>query len=129
MWHKYSCLIIVLLFTGCTSVLSPGAPRLHVSGHVLDADHKPLAYATVVVNGVRKETDENGCFYFGGNQAASEVDLTANKLGYKQYHGQKGRDFYEVIINLPAENSNDDASAYWQQLTIEELPKYKQCGE
>src|SRR5262245_38849351 len=126
---RYLCLIVVLLCSGCVGVLAPRDRRLHVSGQVSDADHNPLAYATVVLNGVRKETDEKGCFYFGGTSAAADFDLTVTKVGYKPYHGVKEFDFFETIVTLSSENSERPSSAIWQQLAVDEVSTYKPCGE
>jgi hypothetical protein len=120
-------LTIALLGAGCTSTFLSGDRRLHVSGHVLDAQHKPIGYAVVELHGVKKETDENGCFYFGGTNPGMDVSITVSKLGYKPYRAGKEFDFYEVVITLAAENSERPSSAIWHRLYIEELSKFDDC--
>jgi len=117
-----------LLGSACVGVLAPRDRRLHVSGQVSDIDHNPIAYATVVLNGIRKETDEKGCFYFGGTMVADDFDLTVTKVGYKPYHGLKEFDFFETIVTLSSENSEQQSTAIWQRLAVDEVSKYKPCG-
>jgi|SRR4030095_12152935 Carboxypeptidase regulatory-like domain len=126
---KHFCLVIVLFCSGCVCVFAPCERRLHVSGQVSDADHNRVAYATVVLNGVRKETDERGCFYFGGLAAATDFDMTVTKVGYKPYHGVKEFDYFETIVTLSSENSEQQSSAIWTKLGVDEISKYKGCGE
>jgi hypothetical protein len=126
---KHLWLVVLLLCSGCVCVFPPCDRRLHVSGHVFDADHNPVPDAIVVLNGVRQETNQNGCFYFGGTFAASELDITVTKVGYKSFHGIKEVDFFETIITLEGENSERLSSPIWHKLEIDELPKYKDCGK
>ena len=63
--------------------------KLHVSGHVVDGQHKPISKATVEFYGVKKQTDEKGCFYFGGLLAATGFNVAVSKPGYKNYRAGK----------------------------------------
>lgn len=123
------CLLITFLFVGCNCTLGPCGRRLHVSGHVLDPEHRPIGYAAVVLDGVKKETDENGCFFFGGDSEAANFDIDVSKFGYKPYRASKEYDFYEIVITLASENGEQRSSGIWHKLYIEELSKYKACSE
>jgi hypothetical protein len=100
-----------------------------LSGHVLDPQHKPVGSATVLFDGVKKETDENGCFYFGGDSEASDLDITVSKFGYKTYRAVKEYDFYEIVITLASENGEQRSSGIWHKLYLEEISKYQDCAE
>jgi hypothetical protein len=123
------CLLIGFLSIGCVCIFEPCNRRIHLSGHVLDAEREPVPYAIVELNGMKRETDETGCFYFGEGVAASEFDLTVTKLGYKPYRTYKEIDFYEVITTLMPENSEQQSSALWHKLYVEEISKFKDCSE
>ncbi len=104
--------------------------RLHVSGHVFDAQHKPISNATIEFYGVKKETDENGCFYFGGLLAASGFNVAANKPGYKSYREGKKFEFYDLDITLASIDSQQSSSAVWHKLAaVGELSKFKECSQ
>ncbi len=102
--------------------------KLHVSGHVVDGQHKPISKATVEFYGVKKQTDENGCFYFGGLLAATGFNVAVSKPGYKNYRAGKEFDFYDIDITLVPTNSEQLSSAVWHKLPENELPKYKECS-
>jgi hypothetical protein len=100
-----------------------------VSGHVLDDQHDTVGYAVIELNGERKESDENGCFYFSGISRSSELDILITKVGYKPYRAVKEFDFYEVVITLTPEGNEVPSSAIWHKLYIEELGRFKTCSE
>ena len=99
--------------------------KLHVSGHVFDAQHKPVGNATIEFYGVKKEIDENGCFYFGGLLAASGFNVAVNKPGYKPYREGKEFDFYDIDVMLASMDSDQPSSAIWHKLPPAELAKYR----
>ena len=102
---------------------------VHVSGHVFDAQHKPISNATVEFYGVKHQTDENGCFYFGGVLAASGFSLAVSKPGDKPYREGKDFDFYDVEIMLTPADAEQPSSAVWHKLQAAQLPKYQECSE
>lgn len=99
-----------------------------MSGHVLDAQHDPMGYVVIELNGERKESHENGCFYFSGDSRSSELNIVITKVGYKPYRAVKGFDFYEVVVTLTSESKEEPSSAIWHKLYIEELGKFKACS-
>ena len=103
--------------------------KLHVSGHIFDAQHKPVSHATVEFYGVKKETDANGCFYFGGVLAAPGFNVSVAKPGYQPYREGKEFDFYDIEVTLAATDDAQKSSGVWRKLTADELAKYKECSE
>jgi hypothetical protein len=122
-------LAAVLLGGGCVCMFVPCDRALHVSGHVFDSEHKPVSHATVEFYGVKKETDENGCFYFGGVLAASGFNVGVTRSGYKPYREGKEFDFYDIDVNLASTDAAQQSSAIWHKLQPGELSKYKECSE
>jgi hypothetical protein len=102
--------------------------RLHVSGHVLDLQHKPISKATVEFYGVKKQTDENGCFYFDGLLGAPGFNVAVMKPGYKNYREGKEFDFYDIDVTLVPADSEQSSSGVWHKLQSNELSKYKECS-
>jgi len=100
----------------------------HVSGHVFDAQHKPISRATVEFYGVKTETDENGCFYFGGHLAGAGFNVAASKPGYKSYREGREFKFYDIDITLASADSQEPSSAVWNELIAGELSKFE-CSE
>ena len=123
------CFMLPLVFGGCGCLFAPCGRRLHVSGHVLDAQHRPVGYATVELGGVRKETDGNGCFYFGGDTADADLNINVTKVGHHPYRASKGFDLYEVVITLAPEQGEQQSSGVWHKLYVDELPRYKTCAD
>jgi hypothetical protein len=54
-------LCLTLICTGCVCMFVPCDRGVHVSGHVLDAQHRLISHATVEFYGVKKETAADGC--------------------------------------------------------------------
>jgi hypothetical protein len=102
--------------------------RVHVSGHVFDSQHKPIGHAKVEFYGSTQETDERGCFYFGGLLAAPGFNVTVSKSGYKPYREGKEFDYYDIEVTLAPDNSNQQSSGSWRKLNEEELSKYRTCS-
>jgi Carboxypeptidase regulatory-like domain len=103
--------------------------KLHVSGHVIDTQHKPVVNATIEFYGVKKQTDEDGCFYFGGLLAAPGFNVAVTKPGYKLYREGKEFDFYDIDVTLASSDSDQPSSAVWHKVPATELSKYKECSE
>ena len=125
------CLILVvaLICGGCVCMFVPCDRRLQVSGHVFDLQHKPISHATVEFYGVKKETDDTGCFYFGGLLAASGFNVSVTKSGYKPYREGKELAYYDIEVTLVPDSSEGQSSGVWHTLSEEQLSKYKDCSE
>ena len=100
-----------------------------VAGHVFDSQHRSLGHATVDLNGVRKETDENGCFYFGEVSGGSEMNLRVAKLGHRQYQDSKEVGTYNIVVTLVQEDSEEQSSAMWQRSLVGDISRYKDCSQ
>ncbi len=98
--------------------------KLHVSGHVLDIQHQPISNATIELYGVKQQTDDNGCFYFGGLLAASGFYVSASNPGYRSYREGKEFDFYDIEITLASIDSPQPSSAVWHRLAVGDLSKF-----
>ena len=122
-------ILAVLSSGGCICMFVPCDRQVHVSGHVLDAQHKPVGHATVQFYGVQKETDENGCFYFGGLLAAPGFNVSVTKDGYKPYREGKEFKYYDIEVTLAPENSELSSSGSWRALNESELSKFKACND
>ena len=103
--------------------------KLHVSGHVLDNKHHPISQAKVELYGVTKETDENGCFYFGGLLAASGFNVKVSKPGYAPYREGKAFEYYDIEVVLGPEEGNQQSYGSWHKLSQDELSKYQACAD
>ena len=114
------------LLVGAICIFASCSRQLLVTGHVFDSQHRPLGHATVDLNGVKKETDENGCFYFGELSGSSEMNLRVAKLGSKQYRESKELGTYNVVVTLVQEDSEQQSSALWQRSMVGEI---KKCSE
>ena len=114
------------LLAGALCVFASCNRQLLVSGHVFDSQHRPLGHATVDLNGVKKETDETGCFYFGEVSGSSEMNLRVAKLGSKQYRESKELGTYNIVVTLVQEDSEQQSSALWQRSMVGEI---KNCSE
>src|SRR4051812_35409716 len=99
----------------------PCDSRVHISGHILDAQHRPIPHSKVEFYGVTKDTDQNGCFYFGGVLATSTFELSASGPGYKDFKERKKIDFYDVEVTLAPKDSDQTSSATWKKLDGNEL--------
>jgi hypothetical protein len=102
---------------------------VHVSGHVLDAQHRPISHATVEFYGVKKETADDGCFRFGGHLAASGFAIKVSKPTYKTYSESKEFNYYDIDVTLESENNEQQSSATWHTLSKDQLPKYEKCED
>ena len=90
--------------------------------------HRPLGHATVELNGVKTETDEHGCFYFG-DVMGSDLKLRVAKLGYKPYDEGKEIGSYIIVVKLAAEDGELQSSATWEQSPMVEISKHKGCSK
>jgi len=99
-----------------------------VAGHVFDATHRPLGAATVELNGVKKETNESGCFYFGDVLGGSDLNLRVAKLGQKSYQESKQFGTYSIVVTLAPEDSEQQSTAIWDESLMAEISKYKECS-
>jgi hypothetical protein len=103
--------------------------NVHVSGHVFDSQHKPLRNATIEFYDVKNQTDENGCFYFGGLLAAPGFNVAVTKPGYKSYREGKEFDFYDIDVTLAAEGADQPSFGVWHKLPASELSKHEECAK
>jgi len=125
---RRTCLVVTLL-AGCVCLFTSCDRQVLVAGHVSDSQHRPLGHATVDLNGVKKETDENGCFYFGEVSGSSEMILRVAKVGHRQYQDSKALGTYIIVVTLVPEDSEQQSSAVWQRSMVGEMSKYKNCSE
>jgi hypothetical protein len=126
---KNLLLVFVFICSGCVCMFVPCDQKLHVSGHVLDTQHKPVGNATIEFYGIKKQSDENGCFYFGGLLAGPGFNVAVTKPGYKSYREGKEFDFYDIDVTLASEDSEQPSSGIWHKLSAAELSKHKECSE
>ena len=126
---KHLLLAFALICSGCVCVFLPCDRKVHVSGHVFDAQHKPLGNATIEFYGVKKQTDENGCFYFGGLLAAPGFNVAVTKPGYKSYREGREFDFYDIDVMLASDTADQPSSGVWRKLPAAELSKHKECSD
>ena len=94
----------------------------------MDARHRPLGGATIELNGVKKETNENGCFYFGDVLDGSDLNLRVAKLGQKSYREGKEFGSYSIVVTLASEDGEHQSTAIWHKSLMSELSKYE-CSE
>src|SRR5215204_96709 len=118
------CLVIACL-SSCLGLFTSCNREVVVAGHVFDAQHKPLGHATVDLNGMKKETDENGCFYFGEVSGGSDMNLRIAKLGHRQYRDSRESATYNIVVTLVQEDSEQQSSAVWQRSMVGEISRYK----
>jgi len=99
----------------------------HVGGYVRDSAGRPVPDAKVMFYGIARNTDVNGCFYFGGVLAAPGFRIEVSKDGFKQY--VEGRPFalYEINIVLENEASVIASHATWRKLTVDEIGSSPLC--
>jgi hypothetical protein len=121
--------MIASFLAGCVCILASCNHRLLVVGHVLDARHRPLGHATVELDGVKKETDEHGCFYFGEVSDGSVLILRVAKLGHKPYREDKEFGSYNIVVTLASEDGEQQSKAVWNKTLTGEISKYKECSE
>ena len=124
-----SFLLIALFLAGCVCMLASCDHRLLVAGHVFDARHRPLGHATVELNGVKQETDEHGCFYFGEVPDDADLILRVAKLGHKPYRADKEFGSYNIAVTLASEDGEQQSTAVWHKTLTGEISKYKECSE
>ena len=124
-----SCFIIALFLASCVCLFASCERPLLLTGHVFDARHRPLGHAIVDLNGVKKETDEHGCFSFGEVMGGSELKLRVAKLGYKPYGEGKEIGSYIIVVRLASEDGEQQSSAIWEQSLMGEISKYKGCSK
>ena len=121
--------IIALFLAGCICMFASCDRRLLVAGHVFDDRHRPLGHATVELDGVKKETDENGCFYFGDVSGGSDLNLRVAKVGYKPYRAGKEFGSYIIVVTLASDDGEQQSSATWHKTLVGEISKYQECSE
>jgi len=121
--------LVFAFLVGCVCVFTACNRQVLVAGHVSDSQHRPLGHATVDLNGVKKETDDNGCFYFGEVPGSSEMNLRVAKVGHRQYQDSKALGTYNIVVTLVQEDSDQQSSAVWQRSIAGEMSKYKNCSE
>jgi len=124
-----SRLIVALFLIGCICVLASCDSALLVAGIVLDSQQRPLGHATVELNGVKKETNENGCFYFADSSGGSELSLRVAKVGHKSYREEKEPGSYSIVVTLAPEDDQQQSSATWQRSPAGEISKNAVCSE
>src|SRR5688572_32275861 len=121
--------ILLLFLVSCIFIFASCDSPLLVAGNVLDSQQRPLGHATVELNGVKKETNENGCFYFADSPGGSELNLRVAKVGHKPYREEKELGSYNIIVILAPENDPQQSSATWQRSPSSEISKNKDCLE
>jgi hypothetical protein len=125
--HYFSLVLASII--GCVFLFAACDRQLLVAGHVFDSQHRPLGHATVEVNGVKTETNESGCFYFGEVSGGPDLNLRVAKLGSKQYQDSKELSTYNIVVTLVQENSEQQSSAVWQRSMVGEISRYKDCSD
>ena len=121
--------LMLAIVAGGVFCLASCHRELLVAGHVFDSQHRPLGHATVELNGVKTETNERGCFYFGKVSSDSELNLRVAKLGSRQYQDSKELATYNIVVTLVQEDSEQPSSAVWQRSMVGEISRYKDCSE
>ena len=121
--------IIALFLTSCILIFASCDSPLLVTGNVLDSQQRPLGHATVELNGVKQETNENGCFYFADSSGGSELNLRVAKVGHKPYREEKELGSYNIVVTLAPEDDQQQSSATWQRSPAGEISKNGGCSE
>jgi len=117
---------LMLAFAGCCALM-PCHRVNHVGGYVLGANGKPVAGATVLFYGLTQLTDSDGCFFFGGQLAASGFQVEAERDGYKRFSQERHFERYEITIVLEEVSSNRESSAVWKVLTANQASNSPSC--
>jgi len=124
--HRF---LLAVFLASCVCVFVSCAERLVLTGHVFDADQKPVGQATVEVNGAKKETDSNGCFYFDDVSGENKLNLSIVKSGQKPYSNDRDVGSYEVAVTLASENDEQPSSATWNREPMGEIVNKKCAGQ